>query len=100
MPIKVALQAIDGKKREEVLGGGILDRILPMDDPRFAMLRYVDPYSNTIFNGLQMYPLIEELDRLVEGVSDIEEKNILSEVRKLAVYCRDHPQWYLRFTGD
>jgi hypothetical protein len=29
------------------------------------MLRHVDPDSNTIFNGMQMYPVLEELDRLI-----------------------------------
>ena len=100
MPIKVYLQAIDGKKREEVLGRGILDRVLPMGNPHFPMLRYVDPDSNTVFNGLQMYPVFEELDRLAQGLTDAEEKKILSEILRLATYCRDHPQLYLRFVGD
>lgn len=101
MPINVALQTISGKKLDEVLGHrAILNRILPIDDPRFPMLRYIDPYSNTIFNGGQMYPILEELDRLVAGTSDDEEKEVLGQVRKLAIRCRDHPQLYLRFIGD
>jgi hypothetical protein len=35
MPIKVALQDIRGKKYAEVTGyGGVLNRVLPIDDPR------------------------------------------------------------------
>lgn len=37
------------------------------------MLRYIDPYGNTIFNGQQMYPLLEELDRLAEEFSSVED---------------------------
>ncbi len=59
MPIKVALQTIDGKKlREVVPTKALLNRLLPMGDSRFPILRYVDPCSNTIFNSAQMYPLI------------------------------------------
>lgn len=101
MPIKVSLQTIHGKEIAEVLGDrAILNRILPIGDTRFHMLRYIDPDSNTIFNGFQMYPVLEELDRLLAEVSDQNEKDVLGKVRDLAVHCRDHPQEYLRFIGD
>jgi hypothetical protein len=101
MPIKVALQTIDGKKLKEVVPTKpLLNRLLPMGDARFSILRYVDPYSNTIFNGTQMYPLIDELDQLIKDAANDEEKGILAGVRELAVHCRDHPQTYLRFIGD
>lgn len=101
MAIKVVLQTISGEKLDEVLGNrAILNRALPTGDERFPMLRYVDPDSNTIFNGFQMYPVLEELERLIAGTSDQEDKEVLGEVRKLAIHCRDHPQLYLRFIGD
>lgn len=101
VPIKVALQTIHGKELGEVLGDrAILNRILPIDDPRFPTLRWVDPYSNTIFNGMQMYPVLEELDRLIAEAADEEDKDVLGQVRKVAIQCRDHPQLYLRFIGD
>ena len=100
MPIKVALQAIDGRKIKEFLPTkALLNRLLPMGDARFPMLGYVDPDSNTIFNGAQMYPLIQELDQLISDAAG-EEKEVLTSVRELAVHCRDHPQTYLRFIGD
>jgi hypothetical protein len=99
--ISVTLQTIDGKKLRSVTRtSGILDRVLPIGDPRFPVLRYIDPYGNTIFNGEQMYPLVEELDRLAEEFSTVEENDLLSQVRELAVYCRDHPHIFLRFIGD
>lgn len=95
------LQNIHGKKiREFAPAGGVLDRLIPIDNHRFPMLRYVDPYGNTIFNGGQMYPILEELDRLAGEVSAEDEKEILASLRDLAVYCRDHPHTYLRFVGD
>jgi len=99
--ISVALQTIDGKKLGSVTKTwGILDRVLPIGDPRFPMLRYVDPDGNTIFNGQQMYPLLEELDRLAQEFSSVEENDLLAQVRELAVHCRDHPHTFLRFIGD
>jgi hypothetical protein len=101
MGISVALQTIDGKKLGSVTKTwGILDRVLPIGDPRFPMLRYVDPDGNTIFNGQQMYPLLEELDRLAQEFSSVEENDLLAQVRELAVHCRDHPHTFLRFIGD
>ena len=99
--IKVALQTIHGKELGMVSKTyGVLDRMLPIGDPRFPMLRYIDPYGNTIFNGQQMYPLLEELDRLAEEFSSVEETDLLAHVRELAVHCRDHPHEFLRFIGD
>jgi hypothetical protein len=101
MPIKVALQTINGRKLKEIVPSkALLNRLLPMGDDRFPILRYVDPYSNTIFNGAQMYPLIDEIDQLIKDAADKEDKRILASVRELAVQCRDHPQTYLRFIGD
>jgi hypothetical protein len=54
MPIKVALQDIRGKKYAEVTGyGGVLNRVLPLGDPLYPMLRYIDPYGSTSFNGMK-----------------------------------------------
>ena len=64
------------------------------------MLRYVDPYGNTIFNGGQIYPVLQELDRVGTEVSGKDEKEILAGLGELAIYCRDHPHTYLRFIGD
>lgn len=101
MAIRVALQSIDGRKYGEVTGhGGVLDRVLPIGDPRYPMLRYVDPYGNTFFNGMQMYPVLEELDRLAGEHSSEDARKVLEQIRELAIQCRDHPHLYLRFAGD
>lgn len=97
----MVLQDIHGKKIKEFAPrGGLLDRLLPIEDHRFPVLRYIDPYGNTIFNGGQMYPVLQELDHLVTEVSGKNEKEILAGLRELAIYCRDHPHTYLRFIGD
>jgi hypothetical protein len=101
MAITVALQNIHGKKINEVVPAtGLLNHLLPLEDPGFPLLCNVDPYGNTIFNGLQMRPLLEELDRLAGNSMRDEEKKVLEEIRELAIQCRDHSHTYLRFIGD
>lgn len=79
---------------------GLLNRLLPLENPEFPLLRYIDPYGSTIFNGPQMYPLLEELDRLAKGISSEGGRELFERLRELAIHCRDHPQTYLRFIGD
>jgi hypothetical protein len=99
--IGVVLQTIHGKQIGSVTKTfGLLDRVLPIGDARFSMLRYIDPNGNTFFNGDQMYPLLEELDRLFPEVSSDESRGLLAQIRELAVHCRDHPHLFLRFIGD
>ena len=101
MPISVALQNIHGKKYKELVPDNVLlDRLLPIGDARFSYLRWIDPYGNTIFNGMQMYPFLDELDRLASEIPGEEERHVLRELRELAIHCRDHPHTYLRFIGD
>jgi hypothetical protein len=101
MPIKLALQNINGKKHKELIpDDGILNEILPFDDRRYPLLGWVDPYSNTIFNSNQMHLVIEELDLLAQEVDTKEGKELLFQIRDLAEKCRHSPQTYLRFIGD
>lgn len=101
MAITVALQNIHGKKVKEVVPTmGLLNRLLPLEDPAFPLLCNIDPYGSTIFNGLQMRPLLQELDRLASLSESDEEKEVLREIRDLAIQCRDHPHLYVRFIGD
>jgi hypothetical protein len=101
VPLKVAFQDIHGKKYKEVVPEkALLDLILPFGDARFPLLGWVDPYSNTIFNSNQMWPLLKELDQLARTVSTEEGKKLLVQICEIAIGCRDAPQTYLRFIGD
>ena len=101
MAIIIRFQDINGKYFKEILSqNGLLDRILPIGDSSFHLLGWVDPYSNTIFNSNQMYPLLSELDRLEKSLSGNEARDLLARIREIAAECRDKPQTYLRFRGD
>lgn len=102
MPIKAILEDIHGTRRLEsvVDSTGGLNRCLPIDDPSFPLLQYIDPYGNAVFNPKQMPQLIDELDRLVERSSDEASKALLEKVRELALRCLASHHVYLRFVGD
>lgn len=102
MPIKVVLQNIYGTERlnSVVDPYGGLNKCLPIEDPSFPLLQYVDPYGDAVFNPRQMPQLLRELDLLIARCSDEESKMLLEKVRELAVKCQNARHLYLRFVGD
>jgi len=67
----------------------------------FPLLAHIDPYGDTIFNGLQMESLSTELKRLLDSGSDPDEKRdfIVSLIDMCAEGVR-RPHRYLWFIGD
>jgi hypothetical protein len=101
MPLKIAVQTIDGKKLEEFAPPNAeLNRLLPIGNPAFPLLRYIDPYGNTFFNGFQMDGLLQELDHIVANATTSEDSEFLSRVRGMAERCKTTPHLFLRFIGD
>lgn len=96
------LQNIDGTSRVDSVGDaeGGLNRCLPIDDPSFQLLQYVDPYGNAVFNPNQMPELIEELERLMSSPANQKYRELLEKVRSLAIRCQGARHLYLRFRGD
>jgi len=60
------------------------------------MLKYLDPYGDTVFNHLQMNDLILDLQHLKKVIN----APILDDVRVLAERCKTAPHTYLSFYGD
>ncbi len=78
-----------------------LSRLLPDPaDTSFPLLRFVDPYGDTIFNRRQMAELRAEWARLYERAGSEQEEAILREVDALAAAGASEPHLYLRFVGD
>jgi hypothetical protein len=101
MAIKAILQTIDNKKGDEVADPNYcLGAIWPIADQSFPLLQYIDPYGNTVFNGLQMPEVQKELDLLIGKASTDEQRSILRGIRELAVNCQKQPHMFLRFRGD
>jgi|SRR5580704_12005821 hypothetical protein len=99
MAINVVLQTENGKIRRRVIDTSKgLNWILPIDNPSFPLLQFVDPYGDTIFNEKQTRHLIEELKTVIATAANPEERALLEQVKDLAEQIDTH--LYLWFVGD
>src|SRR4051812_8468917 len=78
--------------------GPIIDGLLPEHAPAGSCcLRFIDPYGDTTFNGLQVAVLEEELASLVN------DGQFAERARSLLAFIRlfpDRTHRYLKFIGD
>jgi hypothetical protein len=97
--IRVALQDETGQSIAE----GVdlpQDCLPPIEDRRFPFLRYIDPYGDTIFNRLQMDPILDELRLLKAITQDRGKASLLERTEGLAKRCQSETHLYLAFIGD
>jgi hypothetical protein len=79
----------------------MLARLLPGEDDRtFSLLRYIDPYADTVFNQIQMTDFLAEWARISLRAHTPEEKSLLLRIEELARETSDAPHRYLKFVGD
>jgi hypothetical protein len=64
------------------------------------MLRFVDPYGTTIFNGLQMELFLQEWEQLESMGLPEQEQTFVEDVRRLGETCKQRPHLFLKFLGD
>jgi hypothetical protein len=102
MGITVAMTTEHGLVEKQVEDPSqILNRLLPTeDDKSFHLLRYIDPYGDTVFNILQLDDFLSEWARLRERAMSPIETELLSAIEALARECRQHAHQYLKFVGD
>ncbi len=88
--------------------GNVLERMaewvgspsFDLDSDDFPTLRYIDPYGNTVFNGLQMKPLIQEFGILRARASTDEQRRMVDRILAAAHRCAKSQHTYLAFVGD
>lgn len=71
-------------------------------DGRFKLLKWVDPWGDTVFNRAQCSELVAELALARESVDDDEPGDFkaLADVMALAERAASEPHSYLVFVGD
>jgi hypothetical protein len=71
-------------------------------DGRFQLLKWVDPWGDTVFNSAQCFDLVAELALACESVDDEEPAHLkaLVDVKALAERAASEPHSYLVFIGD
>jgi hypothetical protein len=66
----------------------------------YSLLCYIDPYGDTVFNGLQMDVFLSEWERVRDMAETPEQVEAWSSVRDFARKCNEEAHLYLRFRGD
>lgn len=80
---------------EEFASERLFDEAIRSD---FKLLKYLDPYGDTIFNNVQMSDLVSDLKLLQEKEKD--ENTLIQNIINLANRCETETHVYLVFYGD
>ncbi|MFN8019895.1 MAG: hypothetical protein U0Q03_00070 [Acidimicrobiales bacterium] len=101
MPISVELRDERGCVASDVIEARILTKLIPPLSERSSdLLRFVDPYGDTVFNRLQAGVLAAELRSCSADLLDPVERQAIDSVVELAERCADEVHMYLWFIGD
>jgi hypothetical protein len=102
MGLSIILETETGKKIDSAGDPhNFLHKLLPLPGEQpDSMMGSIDWYGNTCFNHLQMKRFLAEWDQLVGRAQSPEVKDLLSQVRELAVRCSKERTYHLKFIGD
>src|SRR2546430_1403314 len=89
------LRALDDPNGGSFDGAGDFDESLTKVDDSYRLLKYVDPYGDTIFNGPQMPDMLADIERLSAVAVLPAESRGLVRLQALAERCRDGTHLYL-----
>ena len=84
------------ENRKEIFGLPNEFNSIYLNDNRYKLLKYIDPYGDTFFNNLQMADLIDDLNQLKQ----LDNNSLIDEIIGLAHKCEDSIHTYLAFYGD
>lgn len=80
---------------------GLVDSaLIPRSDAPHGLLRFIDPYGTTTFNGLQSEAICEELIAVRESPLSGEHAALLADLEKLARRAANEVHLQLIFLGD
>ena len=75
--------------------------LLPnLHDSKFACLRFIDPYGDTLFNRLQLPAVLEDVRLLKMTERTNEQNELIYRIEALVGVCEKKPHLYLKFIGD
>jgi hypothetical protein len=83
---------------------GVLPQVPALPPPpvneTFTLLRYVDPYGNTVFNRGQMDDLLRDIEVATTRQLTPVQRRGLDRLRVMAHRCKDSVHLYVWFIGD
>src|SRR4051812_49236527 len=90
------------EEAEGLSGNDIVVDFKTLDDlpSSSVILRGIDPYGDTTFNGLQLDFFLREWELILARLKTDEEKLRWEQVRDYARRCIKEPHTYLQFIGD
>lgn len=71
-----------------------------IDNPRFPLLRWVDPFGQTMFSYRQMNGLIPEIETLLAETEEAHDHEFLTHMLELAKLCESRIGASMRILGD
>jgi hypothetical protein len=81
--------------------GNYLGKLLQeKDGDKYPMLGGIDPYGDTIFNGIQIRRFLSEWPQVAAKAGTLEERQLFSKIEELSRRCRDGIHLYIRFADD
>jgi hypothetical protein len=102
MGLEIVLQTELGARVDSVADPkNYLAKLLPeIDGEKYPLLGGIDPYGDTVFNGLQMRRFLMERADVSAKASISQERDLVAKIDELARRCRDEVHLYIRFVGD
>lgn len=86
MPISVQLEDERGTRLAEAVDiEGLVDRAVREASQGSAVLRYVDPYGDTVLNSLQVGPFLEEWNAIQACAETPQQRETWEQVREIAL---------------
>ena len=102
MSLNIELQTETGKRLDNAID--VHNFLILLADKaqieNSCCLRFVDPYGNTIFNRIQLYQFVKEIDELINITENPEQKEVLARVKSLAERGQKEPHLYIKIIGD
>ena len=102
MGLEIVLQTELGTRVDAVADPkNYLGKLLPeIDEEKCPILGGIDPYGDTVFNGIQMRRFLLEWVEVSAKAGTDEERELVSKIEELARRCRDEIHLYITFVGD
>ena len=94
MPFTIEIRDEDCNVQGDAAVVNLVGVIPPLDDRTSAVLRFVDPWGDTIFNRFQCVALIEEVRE--RNLSDPDSATLITYANR----CTAGVHLYLWFVGD
>jgi hypothetical protein len=99
MPLNVELRDEHGAVMAQIVGVTGPWTLPSVVDNDRSMIRFIDPYGDTIFNHLQAAELCTELIPLLSSLT-VDERAVIEPIVELAQRCANEVHTYLWFIGD